>query len=356
MIGQISNRKLVNVFRWFLVGILPFSLFSCLSLKEDLDFEEVPLDPLGVESYIYERESRVLDIVSGTDKRIVWAQGAGVKTEYSLVYLPGYSATRQEIAPIPERVARSLGMNLFETRFKGNGIEGGTDSYKGVTVQDHLMDAYEALSVGAVLGEKVVLMGTSTGAPFAIWLANRFPEKVAGLVFVSPNNQPADARAGLMLGPFGKQLAYLITGGYYTSGNKDEISYRFYDRGYSSEVQHVDGTLAMMGIVGIAAKINPAGFKVPYLMIYSEGDTVVSVKAFKDFFEQYGTNTRAPKESVSVIGAPGSGQHAMLGDLMDPKTTGPAVQVIIDFLQSNLGKPLPNEQEGQSITRKELSF
>ena len=43
------------------------------------------------------------------------------QTELALVYLHGFSASRQETAPLSEDLARQLGANLFVTRLSGHG-------------------------------------------------------------------------------------------------------------------------------------------------------------------------------------------------------------------------------------------
>ena len=352
--GNSISKKWTSFFPLFF-----FFFTSCLSLKQDLDFKDIDASPQEIDSYITEEESHVPNIVPNTNKEIVWVGEKGVQTDYALVYLPGYSATRQDIYPIPERVAQEMGMNLFLTRFKGNGIDGGGESYKGVTVQDHMRDAYEALRVGEILGKKVVLMGTSTGATFSIWLAHRFPERIAGLVFISPNHEPSDSLGDLMLWPLGKQLTYAFSREYLRSKSSklnDDIKNRYIKNQYSSEIQHADAMLAMIGIVDIVRSLEPETLPFPYMVIYSEKDIVISVKVLKKFFSRYGKKTLAPKESISVTGAPGIFQHGMVGDWVHPKTTEPTVNLISSFLKENLGKPLPEKGENQDISYRRLPF
>lgn len=321
----------------FLLLILFSFLISCSSQKVTSDKVSIPSSIVDIDSYIQERESLVKDVVPNTEKRIVWAGEKGVKTSYSLVYLPGYSSTRQEIAPIPEMVAKNLGINLFETRFKGNGIKGGRDSYKGLKIEDHLYDAKEALEVGKLIGDKVILMGTSTGAPFGIWLAEENAEDIEALVFISPNNYPANAFSSILLWPCGKQLFEIFMGssyyGFPEPKNESSLLWEATQKGYWSAQQHVDATIAMMQIVDIAESINPEGLIPPYLMIYSEKDTIVSVKALKSFFEKYGKDSLSLKKSVSVIGSPSHSQHAMVGRWSGEITIEPTVEVITEFLE-----------------------
>ena len=72
--------------------------------------------PPAVAGWIAEGEARHDDLVPGTEKTVVWADSTSrSSTPLSLVYLHGFSATRQEVYPLAEELARSLGANLFLT-------------------------------------------------------------------------------------------------------------------------------------------------------------------------------------------------------------------------------------------------
>jgi pimeloyl-ACP methyl ester carboxylesterase len=123
-----------------------------------------PSLPADIESYIAERE-RTADerygLIPETGKRIRW-QASRQPTEYAVVYLHGFSATRQAFAPAAELVADALGANLFETRLAGHGRV--SEPMADFHAEDWLDDAAEALTIGTRIGRKVVVIGTSTGA------------------------------------------------------------------------------------------------------------------------------------------------------------------------------------------------
>ncbi|MDX1515798.1 MAG: alpha/beta fold hydrolase, partial [Woeseiaceae bacterium] len=148
--------------------------------------------------------------VPDTGKRIRW-RSPGQRTPIAVVYLHGFSATRQEIAPTAERVAEHLGANLFETRLAGHGRR--SAPLAGVRAEDWLADGIEALRIGQRLGERVVVIGTSTGATLALALADQAEfAAVSELVMISPNIAPADANAEWLTRPAGPLLARLIAG------------------------------------------------------------------------------------------------------------------------------------------------
>ena len=66
-------------------------------------------------------EARYTDIVPGAEKTIVWAHADRRRTPLSIIYLHGYTATRQEVAPLCDRLAAALGANLYYARLTGHG-------------------------------------------------------------------------------------------------------------------------------------------------------------------------------------------------------------------------------------------
>ena len=74
------------------------------------------------------RRQRVKDIRPGLQKEIVWADPATkAKTPLAIVYIHGFSASKGEVRPLPDKVAAALGANLFYTRLTGHGQDGARD-------------------------------------------------------------------------------------------------------------------------------------------------------------------------------------------------------------------------------------
>src|SRR5258708_7415518 len=92
---------------------------------------------------------------------------------------------------------------------------------RGNEAQHKLKSAKEALAIGRQLGNKVILMGTSTGGTFALQLAATYPDQVAALVLLSPNIAINDPNAWLLNNHWGLQIAHLVTGGNYIEEKRD---------------------------------------------------------------------------------------------------------------------------------------
>ena len=66
-----------------------------------VDTELAPISlPVDLDSYLAASEAQFSDIVPNTEKTIIWASEPGQKTDIAVVYLHGFSATRQETAPL----------------------------------------------------------------------------------------------------------------------------------------------------------------------------------------------------------------------------------------------------------------
>ena len=55
-----------------------------------------------VDAYLAKSEADVRNLVPDHAKAVVWAGERGARTQYSVVYLHGFSATKEEIRPVPE--------------------------------------------------------------------------------------------------------------------------------------------------------------------------------------------------------------------------------------------------------------
>jgi len=135
-------------------------------------------------------------LLDSAAKSIRWASPEKQMTEFAVVSLHGFSATSEEMSPYPEEVAKALGANLFRQRMSGHGLARGNvpghDS--GAALRQHgtaerwLEDAVEAFAIAEQIGQRLVIIGCSTGGSLAYWLAAQpwaLP-KIDVIVLVSP--------------------------------------------------------------------------------------------------------------------------------------------------------------------------
>ena len=135
----------------------------------------VRFDPAAIgadpEAYLAGR-GRGEEHPAGQQKEIVWANPATkAKTPMAIVYVHGFSASKWEVRPLPDKVAAALGANLFYTRLTGHGQDGAAMAEGSVNAW--INDYAEAIAIGRAIGDKVVVIGTSTGASLATWAASQ---------------------------------------------------------------------------------------------------------------------------------------------------------------------------------------
>jgi len=265
------------------------------------------------------------ELIPDTEKRIRWQSGpTRQKTDYAVVYLHGFSATRQEIAPVAERVAEALSANLFETRLSGHGLV--RDPLTGVRAEDWLGDAAEALAIGAAIGERIVLMGTSTGATLALAMAGHPSfEGVDTLVLISPNFAPSDPSAEFLTWPGGPQLAWMIAGETRSWEPRNTLQARFWATTYP-----MDAVIEMMRLVKYVRSKLPLQLDQSILTIYSPADAVVDAARIRDAFEQID----GPRRFLLEIPSSGDpSNHVLVGDIMSPQTNDRVVESIVRFVE-----------------------
>ncbi|HSG08717.1 MAG TPA: alpha/beta fold hydrolase [Longimicrobiales bacterium] len=309
-----------------------------LGPRARVDGRVAPVDvPTNVDSFVLATEAVVQGIREGDRKRIVWAAPESrTRTPIAVVYLHGFSADPHELDPVPHRLADSLGANLFVTRLAGHGLEGG-DGLAAATAADWLRDTEEAVAIGARLGERVVLMGTSTGGTLAVWAAahSRRRDTLAALVLVSPNFGPRDAGAELLLWPWGGLLARGVVGRErcWTPAN-DEQS-RHWTTCYPTKA-----LLPMMALVDLVGRMDLSRVSAPALVLLSSRDQVVDPDQTRRRVPLFGSPI---KEFVEIAGDGDPSHHVLAGDILSPGTTDTVVAEVLSFVRRLMPStdPLP---------------
>lgn len=287
---------------------------------------EIPTGLQDLDPWLAERESNIPALRPATRKAILWANPEQpARTPISLAYLHGFSASRLELSPLVEQIAEALGANLFFTRLKGHGRDGA--AMGEAEAGDWITDTREALAIARQLGDRVILIGTSTGATLALWAAAEAPERdtIAALVLLSPNLGPVDERAPMMTWPWGNLLLWLIVGNEYGPPPANAAQAEAWTTPFPSKA-----LLPMMALVDlINAPELLSRVDVPTLVLHSPDDQVVSVSAMEQGFAQLGSTI---KSRIEVPNAGSDNRHIIAGDLFSPATTAEVKTEILQFL------------------------
>ena len=292
----------------------------------DIVLDEVML-PDNLDLYLAESEARFDDITQGTEKAIMWAGDTGEKTAISIVSFHGFSATRQELSPLADIVAKSLNANLFYTRLAGHG-RGGAGMVDG-SVNDWVNDASEALEIGRRLGDKVILIGTSTGSTLATWVALQSTNTdLSAMILLSPNFYSADSNMSMLLWPWGQHIAEALIGKVRHWESKNPLHEKYWANDYATS-----SILPLMGLLKIVNDADIENINTPTQMIYSSKDKTISVPAVIDTFARLGSEQ---KELVEFNATEDPDFHALAGDLMSPTSTEILAGKITIFINNTL--------------------
>lgn len=280
-------------------------------------------DADALEAWLAASEARHPDVVPGAEKSIVWAHADRRRTALSIVYLHGFTATRQEVAPLCDRLAAALGANLHYTRLTGHGRAPAALGEAGA--EDWLRDAAEALAIGRALGERVIIVGTSTGGTLALWLAQRAEaDDIAAQILISPNLGPHDERATLLAGPWGYQLQRLLIGEEYRWQPANERQAKYWTWRYPARA-----LVPMMALVKMVRGSPLETITVPTLVIHSPRDTVVSPARIEAAYERLGA---AYKRIVKIEDSEDRAHHVLAGDILAPGGTDALLTTMLAFL------------------------
>ncbi len=281
--------------------------------------------PADLDAYLLASESRFTDIRPGTEKQIIWANPRDRrKTPFSIVYLHGFSATRQEVAPLCDIVATALSANLFYTRLTGHGRDGAALSL--ATTGDWAGDAIEALAISQRLGERVIVIGTSFGGTLATWLASQDKQNsIFSLVLVSPNFGLKHPASGILTWPWARYWVPLVMGRNRSWTPMNERHGRYWTSRYPST--------ALLPMAGVVARVQALDFKhlnTPVLMIFAMEDRIVDSRKTKQLFEYWGAHQKQ-KVLINASGDPQN--HLIVGDIISPENTGAVAQHILSFIR-----------------------
>lgn len=271
------------------------------------DMPTVPAEPAALASFIKQQEA-AHTIKPDNEARVVWANDSSKnKTEYALVYLHGFTASQGEGDPVHRNLAKKFGCNLYLSRLAEHGIDT-TEPMINLTADNYWESAKQALAIGKQLGNKVILVGTSTGGTLALKLAAEYPD-VYALILLSPNIAINDPTAWILNNPWGLQIARLVKSSKYIDSEDSTDAYRK----YWTYHYRIEAAVTLEELV--ETSMNKKTFekvKQPTLTLYYYKDNIhqdstVKVSAIKEMFAQLGT----PADKKREVAMPNTGNHVI---------------------------------------------
>ena len=308
--------------------------FWLLGPREPVDttitYDASAIDPADPDATLAREEADVPNLRANAAKEIVWAYPASrARTPLAIVYVHGFSASKAEVRPLADEVARALGANLFYTRLTGHGRD--PAALEQTSVNDWLNDLAEATAIGRTIGNRVIVIGTSTGGTLATLgatLARSNPglmKDVAGLVLISPNFG-VQSRWGFLLDmPFAREVLPYIGG----STRAFEPLNEAMDENWTTT--YPIGALApMAALIRASLNANIARITIPVLTLFSPADKIVDPAMTEAVMTRWG----APHEVVEVPVSGDPSNHILAGDIVSPQTTQSLAIRIVEWIGS----------------------
>lgn len=317
-LGKILGRGLLAV-------IILIALVFAVTPKEPVN-RSAAFDPatLGddLDAYLATTEGLFTDIVPTTQKEIIWAGAKGAKTPLSVIYLHGFSATKFEIRPVPDQVAAALGANLFYTRLAGHGR--GSAAMAEPDAGDWIRDMREALAIGRRLGDRVLVISTSTGGTLAAIAATdpEMSKDVAGMVFVSPNFGIDKTASFLLNLPLVRYWGPVLAGEERSFDTRNVDHQRLWTTRYPTI-----STIPMEALVQDALAQDYTKAIPPALFIFATDDRVVQPAVTAEIAAKWGARQETYDPTLTKKDDPY--HHVIAGDIMSPDQTAPTVARIL---------------------------
>ena len=279
--------------------------------------------PDNLEEYLLESEAEVSNLKSKTEKKIIWANDSREKTDLAIIYLHGFSATRQETAPLADELADKLEANLFYTRLTGHGKSG--SELNNAELNDWLNDTWEAFEIGKELGEEVVVIGSSTGATLATWLAlEEEIDQLAALILLSPNYAVQNPLAGLASSSLFRMFEPLLANWEHDFTEVNKKHGQYWTKEYP-----LTATFSMFDLIELVKQANLENIDLPVQILYSPDDQVVKPEKIKEVFKLF---TSQQKELLAINDVGDPSNHVLAGDILSPVNTELIKEQILQFL------------------------
>lgn len=280
--------------------------------------ENVQLSPRGA------------SIKTDQEKVVLWS-GGKLQAPVSLVYIHGFSASRLELEPAMSTLAKNLGANIFFTRLTAHGVSDG-EEFANVRAREWAADVDEAIAIGEKIGERVILMGMSTGAALVLDGYHRTLNRkslrpastplkaIAGLVLFSPNYALKDSGGFLLEGTTGPWMARRVLGALREFPVVNPLHGERWTTKYRTE-----GLAAMMTAVARVRQIDFENWNVPILTVYTRRDDVVSVEEIEKV-------SRTFPGTAELVDWPKAERHQLASAAFNPEFASELSDLVFEWI------------------------
>jgi len=327
-----------TLFVLFLIMALTYTLGPKSKFKEVNNTpKEIIIDIKNVASYIADIESSFSNIKPDNQSQFIW-QDSTQKTEYALLYLHGYSASYGECSPILQNFSDRYRCNTYLHRLKDHGLND-DNAFAKLTPESLVESAKEAVAIAKNVGEKLLIISTSTGCTLATYLAAADSD-IEAIIMTAPNFDLYDQNSHLMLKPWGKQILKKIVGGNHRTWEATPEAQKYW-----TTKNRIEGLIAMRSLLDqtmtdeIFSKINVPVFVGYYYKDANNQDEIISINAIKEFQLLIST----PPENQKFIPYASAKGHVISSKYMNPNWKEVQDSIFV-FAENILNLPVADTQ------------
>lgn len=317
----------------FVLAVL-FGLFIIGPEVEMPDLEtplpEIQYDLNELKDWIDSKEATFDNIKPDNASQLIFHDSVPQKTAYSVLYLHGFSASRAEGNPVHLNIAKALKANLYLPRLSDHGLIE-EEPMLHFTAQRYLDSAKEALAVAKKIGEKVIVVSSSSGGTLSLILGN--DPQIAALLLFGPNVEIYNPDAKLLTLPWGLYIARAVLASKYHVMDKiTEQKLNYWTTRYRLECTlHLQKLMETGMRPEIFRRITSAVFMGYYYKNEEEKDEVVSIPAMLKMFDELGT----PNNKKQKMAFPDAGDH-VIGSYLTTSNYSQVEKVALSFLEEKL--------------------
>jgi len=247
----------------------------------------VPDNLVKLQKWINTKEILQGNVRPGNASKIIFNDSIPQKTEYSVIYYHGFTASGMEGDPVHRDISNVLGANLYIPRLFGHDLEE-EESMLNFNNDDFWKSGKEALEVAKKLGEKVIILGTSHGGSLALALGD--DPSIEAMLLFGPNIAVFDPKAKLLSKPWGLQIGRLVKGGNYHEWEANDEKKKYWSTKTRLEAMtHMQKFLDVKMRRSVFKKVKVPVFLAYYYKNDNLQDNVVSVPAMLKMYDQLGT-------------------------------------------------------------------
>lgn len=241
-----------------------------------------PVNLNNIEEFVSYYENIELHLPPKNKKEIKW-NNINQKTEYVLYFLHGFNTNKGEGFEFVNQLGTLLKANILFARLPGNGLYNKETSYNNLSFYHSLRTIYDDLILLSILGEKIILIGSSTGCTYNVISTCLFDFNIYKNIFFSPNFGlhiiPSNIAIILSSG-FGKYLVHLLSDKLVLDGT----------------ITSPDILIPLIGSMKAFQRIKH-NYKTDCIIFASERDEFVSHSKTLNFFE----NMKANKKHLYIF-------------------------------------------------------